>query len=90
MYNNTNLANNTYDITFFVRHTHTHVHIYDFSYVLYVHVFIYTYECGYVHECVFVDVYFIETEKFEALYIKLLGLFISGRLSCLSLGDYLV
>lgn len=49
-----------------------------------------TNECGYIHECVFVDVYFVETEKLEVLYIKLLGLFISGILSCLTLYKKLI
>lgn len=49
------------------------------------HVFIYKDKCEYIHECVFVDVYFVETEKFKVLFIKLLGLFISGKLSCLTL-----
>ena len=34
---------------------------------------------GYVHECVFLGVYLVETERFESLCRKLLGIFISGR-----------
>lgn len=31
------------------------------------------------------DVYFVEAEKFESLYNKVVGMFISWRLSCFTL-----
>lgn len=46
------------------------------------HVFIYKDKCEYIHECVFVDVYFVETEKFKVC--------VSNSWGCLSLGNYLV
>lgn len=51
------------------------LHLYYVCMCLFIQTHIYM---GYVHECVFLGVYLVETERFESLCRKLLGTFISG------------